>query len=259
MVARLRPYGLQIHMLIYTPLLLAADSRLHDAVPQLGLGVLTFVTLGLLTSRVSPDIRRQAWLCVLLSTGFEIFGSLVWGVYRYRFHNVPLYVPPGHGMVYLFGLTLARAPLFTLHTARVKRVILAVATIWAAAGLTVLVPFTGRVDVAGALCLPLFYWFVTRSPRGAVFAAIFIATSELELFGTALRDWTWLPVAPWSHIGVGNPPSAIAGAYSVIDGSVLAVLAAVAALRRNQPALGRRRGRPAGGRVLTDVEAELQR
>ena len=34
-------------------------------------------------------------------------GSLIWGVYHYRLHNLPMFVPPAHGLVYLAGLSLA--------------------------------------------------------------------------------------------------------------------------------------------------------
>src|SRR5207302_5273487 len=85
-------------------------------------------------------------------------------------------------------------------------------------------PLTHRLDVAGALCLPIFAWCIVFTPRYAMFAAIFVATSEIELAGTMARDWTWLATAPWDHVPSGNPPSAIAGGYSIIDGSVAIVL-----------------------------------
>jgi hypothetical protein len=64
-----------------------------------------------------------------------------------------------------------------------------------------------------------------------LFAAIFIATGELEIFGTIFRNWYWLPVAPWTHIPSGNPPSVIAGGYCVIDASVLLAMRGVLAVR----------------------------
>ena len=63
------------------------------------------------------------------------------------------------------------------------------------------------------MCLPIFAYFVLRSPRWALFSAIFIATGELEIVGTTLGNWAWVPVAPWTHIPSGNPPSVIAGGY----------------------------------------------
>ncbi len=173
----------------------------------------------------------QIWLCVGVATGFEIFGSLIWGLYRYRLHNLPLFVPPGHGLVYLFGLLAMTTPVVKEHGKRVAHVVLALAAAWAVAGITVLPVLTGRFDLQGALCLPVFAWFVLRSPRWALFAAIFIATGELEIFGTSLGNWYWLPVAPWTHIPSGNPPSVIAGGYCVIDASVLLVMRAYPGLK----------------------------
>ena len=220
----LRPYWLQAYLLVYTPVGLFADSRITAAWQQYLLGVLTFLVLYLAALKAPKEQRVQVWTCVLVATGFEIMGSLVWGVYRYRLHNLPLFVPPGHGIVYLFGLLAAQAPVVLRHGRRVAYFVLAVAGAWAALGLTLLPLFTGRFDLQGALCLPVFAYFLLRSPRWPLFAAIFIIVSELEICGTSFGNWYWMPVAPWTHIPSGNPPSVIAGGYAVIDGSVLVAL-----------------------------------
>ena len=54
----------------------------------------------------------QVITLVCVATVLEIIGSIVWGAYRYRLGNLPLFVPPGHGLVYLFGITAARLPVF---------------------------------------------------------------------------------------------------------------------------------------------------
>jgi hypothetical protein len=46
---------------------------------------------------------------VLFATVGEVTGSLVWGVYHYRLHNLPLFIPPAHGLVYLSGIALSRS------------------------------------------------------------------------------------------------------------------------------------------------------
>ncbi len=231
MLSRVRPYWVHAYLLTYTPLLLVADSRIAAVWQQWALGVLTFLVLYLCTLKAPKEQRMQIWLCVGVATGFEIFGSLIWGLYRYRLHNLPLFVPPGHGLVYLFGLLAMTTPVVKEHGKRVAHVVLALAAAWAVAGITVLPVLTGRFDLQGALCLPVFAWFVLRSPRWALFAAIFIATGELEIFGTSLGNWYWLPVAPWTHIPSGNPPSVIAGGYCVIDASVLLVMRAYPGLK----------------------------
>ncbi len=224
MLHRLRPYWLQIYFLIYTPVGLFADSRITAVWQQYVLGALTFLALYLASLKVPAHLRAQVWTCVLVATGFEVVGSLVWGVYRYRLHNLPLFVPPGHGIVYLFGLRAAQTPLVQRHGRRVAYVVLGVAATWAALGLTLLPIVTGRFDLQGALCLPVFAYFLLRSPRWPMFAAIFVIVSELEISGTSFGNWQWMAVAPWTHIPSGNPPSVIAGGYGVIDGSVLLVL-----------------------------------
>jgi hypothetical protein len=91
----------------------------------------------------------------------------------------------------------------------------------------VLPSLTGRLDIQGALLLPLFAWCILRSGRGELFAAIWVATTTVEVVGTWAGDWAWGATAPWTHIPSGNPPSAIAAGYAVIDGSVV-LLAPVA-------------------------------
>lgn len=226
----MRPYWLHVSLLAYMALLLVGDATLRTVWPQSALGVLTFLVLWLFTRRLPRTQRRQVWLCVLVATGFEVVGSIIIGVYRYRLHNVPLYVPPGHGLVFLFGLTATATPIFQRHGRKVALALLAICSVWALAGLTVLPPRTGRLDVQGALCLPIFAWFVMRSPRYALFAAIFVMTTVVEIVGTRAGDWYWMPVAPLTHLPSGNPPSAIAGGYCVIDSSVAMVTLALSRL-----------------------------
>jgi hypothetical protein len=234
-IARARPYWLHAYLLVYTPVLLFLDGRLRAFWPQCGLGLLTLFVLICCTRYLSPIERRQVWACVVIATGFEVVGSLIWGIYRYRLGNLPLYVPPGHGLVYLFGLTAGRLPVFERHGRRAAIVILAVAGGYALAGLTVLPPLTHRLDVQGAVCFPVLAWCVLGTPRYALFAAIFVATLDLELAGTWAGDWLWQPVAPWTGILSGNPPSAIAGGYCIIDGAVLLTVAGLELMRDRLP------------------------
>jgi hypothetical protein len=224
-IARLRPYWLHLYLLIYTPILLILDSRFRDFLPQCGLGALTFGVLWCCVRYLPAGRRRQVWICVLAATGFEIFGSLIWGVYRYRLGNVPLYVPPGHGLVYFFGLTASGLPVFQRHGRRAALAILGCCAVYVVGGLTVLPQFTHRIDLQGALCFPVLAWFLLFSPRYALFASIFVATLDLELAGTWAGDWAWKAVAPWDGVPSGNPPSAIAGGYCLIDGTVLMAVA----------------------------------
>lgn len=234
LAGRLRPYWLQAYLLSFTFVGLFADSRVSALWQQYLLGVLSFAALYLAALKAPRELRPQVWICVVVATGYEIFGSLIWGIYHYRFHNLPLYVPAGHGIVYLFGLMAAGTPIVRRHGRRVAYAVLGAATMWAALGVTVLPALTGRLDVQGTLWLPYLAWFLLRSPRWPVFAAIFVIVAELEFLGTSFGNWYWVPNAPWTGIPSGNPPSVVAGGYCAIDASVLSVLWL---LRRYEPGL----------------------
>ena len=236
---RLRPYRYQLFLLAYTPLGLYADAHLANVYQQDALGLLTFAVLVAVLRFSPPEQRRQVWLAVALATCGELYFSLGVGLYRYRFENVPLYVPAGHGLVYLFALTAASTPLMLRRGRLLVRMALAAASGWALLGLTVLPLLTGRLDMTGALLWPLFAYFTLRSPKAPVYAAAFLMTSVLELFGTGFHNWAWQAVAPISHLHQGNPPSVIAGAYCVLDAAVI----------RLSPLVARFPWKPAGKRA----------
>ena len=48
----------------------------------------------------------QVAVVVAFATAIEYLCSPLLGIYTYRLHNVPAFVPPGHGLVYLAALAL---------------------------------------------------------------------------------------------------------------------------------------------------------
>jgi hypothetical protein len=215
----LRPYTFHITLALYVPILLYADTQIQTLTQQHALGLLTFTFLFVAT-RFSPRAeRRQVWLMVGIATCVELFLSLVWGLYQYRLGNVPLFVPPGHGLLYLFALRATRTPLMIDRGRTVKHLALACATLWAAGGLSVAPLLLGRVDVFGAVFLPIFV-VLMRSPRALLYSASFFIAVELELVGTGFGNWAWAATVPVIHLPAGNPPSVIAGGYCVLDAVV---------------------------------------
>jgi hypothetical protein len=201
----------------YLALLLALD-HFANYPEQLALGVLTWVVLGVALSRVPFERRVQALGVVAFATIGEVTGSLIWGVYHYRLHNLPLFVPPAHGIVYLTGLSLAIA------CRRHVRTLVAVAAVgaatWGLLGLTVL----PHRDVAGAIGVPLLLLFLWRGRNRAVYAGVFLVVASLELYGTAIGTWRWEHSLPGLGIPDGNPPSGVASGYVWFD--VMALLVA---------------------------------
>ena len=209
----------------YLAALLALD-HFASYPEQLGLGVATWALLLALAWRLPVFQRAMVLGVVCFATIGEVTGSIIWGVYRYRLHNLPLFVPPAHGLVYLTGLAIAAS------LAPRSRVIVitaaAAAATWGLLGLFVL----PRRDVAGAVGVPLLLLFLWRSRNRAVYASVFLVVAALELYGTALGTWRWARTLPGLGIPDGNPPSGVASGYVWFD--VMALLAApviVAALR----------------------------
>jgi hypothetical protein len=201
----------------YLAALLALDH--YASYPeQLALGVLTFAVLGVALTRVPAERRAQALAVVAFATVGEVTGSLVWGVYSYRLHNLPLFVPPAHGIVYLTGLSLALA--VGRHTRLLVGTAAAAATLWGVLGLTVL----PHRDVAGAVGVPLLLVFLWRGRNRAVYAGVFLVVGSLELYGTAIGTWHWARVLPGLGVPDGNPPSGVASGYVWFD--VMAFLVA---------------------------------
>jgi hypothetical protein len=193
----------------YTASGLWAD-RYVDLPGQLLLGLLTATVLAGLLVLQPRAVRAQTVALVGVATMGEIIGSLIWGVYSYRLDNLPAFVPPGHGLVFLCGVSLAalsaRRPSLLLWTA------IAGAAVWGIAGLTVL----PAKDVSGAIgCAFLIaVLLVTRRP---VYAGVFLAVAALEIYGTAIGTWTWESAVPGLGLSQGNPPSGAASGYVVFD------------------------------------------
>jgi hypothetical protein len=195
--------------------LLALDTQVGLR-GQLALGALTFTVLAA-TLRPLPSLARAQTIGVVaFATVGEVTGSLVWGVYHYRLHNLPLFIPPAHGLVYLSGVALS-------GSLRERAVVWAAAvgaTAWGIAGLTVL----PRLDVAGAFGVPLLLVFLRRSRWRATYAGVFLVVAGLELYGTSIGTWRWASTLPGLGIPDGNPPSGVASGYVWFD--VMALLVA---------------------------------
>ncbi len=201
----------------YLAALLAVD-HFASYPEQLALGVLTWIVLFAVLTRATLERRVQTLGVVCFAAVGEVTGSLVWGVYHYRLHTLPLYIPPAHGIVFLTGIALARA---LRRPARAVAVVAAtIAATWGLLGLTVL----PRRDVAGAVGVPLLLLFLWRSRSRAVYASVFLVVGALELFGAAISTWRWEKTLPGLGIPDGNPPSGVASGYVWFD--VMALLVA---------------------------------
>ncbi|HEV8687163.1 MAG TPA: hypothetical protein VGQ84_07795 [Gaiellaceae bacterium] len=204
--------------------MLAVDHYV-DLRGQIALGVLAFAILAAVCTRLDPHLRLQAALIVVVATCGEVLASLVWGLYTYRLENVPLFVPPGHALVYLGGLAVAHA------SAGGERFLVGLAValvaVWAVAGVLVL----PRQDLSGAAAAVLLVLVLLRRSRAHLFAGVFLVVASLELYGTAIGTWAWAKEVPSLGIPQGNPPSGAAVGYVVMEATAVRLAFRLRAVR----------------------------
>lgn len=212
------PWGFFAALAAFIITTLALD-RHAGAGAQLGLGALTWLFLVLACRDLEPVDRARVAAIVLAATAGEVLGSLILGLYAYRLDNLPAFVPPGHGLVYLAGLRVSRSVFVRRHAKTVVIGALALGATWALAGVTL----AARPDVAGALCMAALGYFLLRARVPALYACMFVCVALLELYGTAVGTWRWAEVWPSFGLSSGNPPSGIAAGYCMFDAVALAL------------------------------------
>lgn len=188
-------------------------DRTTSAFEQSALGLTAWVFLFIALWLQPPAVRVQVAVLVVLATFLEIIGSIVWGAYRYRLENLPLYVPAGHGLFYLAALRVASLPLLERHARRIVIAVTVGATLWMVYGLT----RPTLPDLLGFVTWAIFLRFIIRGRYPLLYAVSFAMTTALELYGTGLGIWRWAPVLPGLMLPAGNPPTGIGAGYAAMD------------------------------------------
>jgi hypothetical protein len=134
-------------------------------------------------------------------------------VYDYRLGMVPLFVPPGHALLFMLGgIVAARSPGWIVWLTPV-----------AAA------PFAGLLFMSGAgtldaLLFAIFLVCLWFGRARKLYAVMFVLSLMMELCGTALGNWTWSTTVPWIGLTTLNPPLAAGAFYCVLDLLVVATV-----------------------------------
>jgi hypothetical protein len=196
---------------LFAALALQLD-RNTDALQQSLLGLTAWAFLGVALWLQPRDVRVQVLVLVVVATVLEVIGSIVWGAYRYRLENLPLYVPAAHGLFYLCALRAAALPVIQRNGRAVVVGVTAFATLYMLRNLTLTLP-----DLLGFVTWAIFIRFIVRGTAPVLYAVSFVMTTALELYGTSLGIWTWQPVLPLFMLPAANPPSGIGAGYAAMD------------------------------------------
>ena len=181
---------------------------------QVVVSAFAWIVFAALWMRSGRERRPALAACLLIATAGEAFLSLVWGVYAYRLGNIPLFVPPGHVLLFFLGTQIAeRLP------PRSEWVVAALA-----APLVGLLAWSGR-DTLGPLLYALFLMCLWLSPSRRLYATMFVLSLAMELYGTWIGNWVWAPQVPWLGLTATNPPLAAGAFYCVLDLLVVSLTA----------------------------------
>jgi hypothetical protein len=170
--------------------------------------------------RSDPRGRPALLACLIIATAGEIFLSLVWGLYAYRLGNIPLFVPPGHVLLFYLGMRIAQR--IPPH-----------GEWWIAlAALPVVMVFAwSGHDTLGPLLYGLFFACMLVSRSRKLYATMFVLSLAMELYGTWIGNWAWSREVPWLGLNTINPPIAAGAFYCVLDLLVVSVTGRMGSLQ----------------------------
>lgn len=217
MAARLDPPV--VLTMTWVPLVLVLD-RGAGIWWQRALGLGTWLLLLALLRRESSLVRAQVAVVIAFATAVEYTFSPLLEVYVYRLGNVPAFVPPGHGLVYLCALAMGRSALVQRRLRPAVGATIVVGGTYAAYGLLV----AERLDVLGAFWFGCLLGFLAWGRSRGLYVGAFVVVTYLEILGTWLGTWAWQSYDPTGLVAIGNPPSGAAGGYGWFD--LAAILAA---------------------------------
>jgi hypothetical protein len=207
---------------------LALDTQVGLA-GQMLLSAIVWAVFFVLLAPLAAATRAPLVACLLIATLGELLLSLVWGLYTYRLGNIPLFVPPGHVLLFLLGLSLAQR-----LSARAADLLIA------AAGIYSLLAAVAGIDSFGLLLFALLLLAALAMPRHRrLYASTFLLALGLELVGTGLGNWTWAPAVPGLPLVTTNPPLAAGAFYSALDALVTLVVSLLWPAQATPPTAGR--------------------
>jgi hypothetical protein len=205
--------GVAAAVVIWIPAVLLLDRGASLGRQEL-LGAGTWLLLVAWLRAETWLVRAQTAVVVVFASVVEYTCSPLLHVYVYRLHNVPAFVPPGHGLVYLAALSIGRSALARRYARQAITATVVAGGLYALWGLSPLAP---RLDVLGAFWFVCLLGFLRWGRSRLLYVGAFLVVTYLELVGTGLGTWAWQAYDPTGIVPMGNPPSGAAGGYGWFD------------------------------------------
>lgn len=192
---------------------LYVESFATNLTQQNALSAAAWVVLLALLKGESAHTRIQVAVVIVVAVNAEILFSPQLHFFAYRFNNIPMYVPPGHGLLYLSALALSRSDFFRRYQMPFTWLALTIGTAWAVWN----VFFAERGDVGGAVLFAVLFVFILVGRTHPLYVAAFFITAYLEMLGTSFDNWSWASEWPFLGLSQANPPCGISAGYCIFD------------------------------------------
>lgn len=216
------PHRWFIAVAIAVPLGCAIDTQLAlSEGEQWALSAVVWVVV----LSVLPELTRRRQVMLLCFLPMIAFAEYVLshrlGWYVYRLDNIPPWIIPAHGIVFLTALRVVDTHAVSTRTLA-----------WSAAGAQAAYGLGNLLlggDQVGALLSGVYVLgMIVLPPEGKRFyAGLGLLVAYLEIVGSSLGVWVWSPEV-LGGLTETNPPSGAVGGYAMVDGGAV-LLAAYAA------------------------------
>jgi hypothetical protein len=172
------------------------------------------IGFSILFYRSTSRIRELMVYAVLIGFIGEHLFSIFLGMYTYRLGNIPLYVPPGHAIVYVSAIYFCKESFVKMYRNQIEKVF----TIFVLIYSTLFLIFAN--DIFGFVMSLLVIFLLRNKPRERLFfLSMYIIVAFLEIIGTHYQCWAWPKTAYgiFPFLKSANPPSGISLFYFLLD------------------------------------------
>ena len=186
----------------------------NDPLGQYYANVLMLIVFAALIYRATKRSRELMLYAVLIGICGEYLFSLGFEMYAYRLGNVPIYVPPGHAIIYIVTVYFCREKYVKKYKGIIEKVFAVSIFIYSFCFLIF------AADIFGFVLTILILWLLRNKPRERLFYySMYIVVAFLEIIGTSYQCWYWPDTAfgLFDFLKSANPPSGISFFYFGLD------------------------------------------
>ena len=175
---------------------------------QYAVSAFVFGFFGFLIWKSTKEDQRKWWICLTLATLGEFVLSDLYGLYAYREGFIPLFVPPGHVLLYAAGLWTSAH----LHKS-IPWITLSLALIYSGYCLM------NGIDQISLIFFALWILMFFKAELRPLISTMLIMALAMEILGTGLGNWKWAGEAAFLNLTLtqANPPFAVGVLYCGLD------------------------------------------